>query len=804
MWVERIEIGGFGRLRNLSIDLQDGLNVVSGLNEAGKSTLHQAIATALFGCFSSTDRRKEQDAERRRERYAPWDGGPYRISIVTRNAGGVALRIDWDLSGRTSFVARDAITGEDRTSAIRGVGDGVLRTDTHGISRAVFERSLVVRQGELAAIADEEGAVAAALESALASSERNASASRAVEILAAQRDSIGTARSSKRPLPLARAEAHHAAEALRAAEAARAEIEGAALEARAAGITAEAAERRLAGSRATASGRRLAELDEWVSRVGALETRLHELERKRAALSDAAPIDPAAIVELENARDARATAADRAERARRAADAVEPALADAEARLREIDCAVGMHEPYRGGPDGAALRELDTVVARLRARPASLPVTTRRPAVALGTAASLVVAAIVAAVALGLVPAAALVVLAGVAGALGTHWLMIERDRRRQAQHVNDEDEERRSQLLAAAGIHPESAGGEARFRHEATCRATFEDASARATALRVEVQQLARERTESRRLDGELVEGERRVRDAFLRVGVDPSDERAAAATIETRRERTALRLSFDAEHEKLTAEHAGLLAGRDPRALRTEAVELRAAGVLPEQGASDRADDENVEDVAREARVRAAALAAQFDTLAAGLADTSVLAEQLASARDREARLERAHEVLSIAADALEEAAAETYRDLAPHLNRALSAALDRATDGRYREVRVAPDLSVVVHGPERAAPVALDDLSFGTRELVHLVQRLELARLLGGDDPPPILLDDVLGHCDAPRRAALAGLIADASTRQQVIVLATTPEAAEALLGSTPDAMHVDLSAHTPTLV
>ena len=148
MWVERIEIGGFGRLRNLSIDLQDGLNVVSGLNEAGKSTLHQAIATALFGCFSSTDRRKEQDAERRRERFAPWDGGPYRVSIVTRNAGGAALRIDWNLSGRTSFVARDAITGEDRTSAIRGVGDGVLRTDTYGISRAVFERSAASELGE--------------------------------------------------------------------------------------------------------------------------------------------------------------------------------------------------------------------------------------------------------------------------------------------------------------------------------------------------------------------------------------------------------------------------------------------------------------------------------------------------------------------------------------------------------------------------------------------------------------------------------------------------------------------------------
>ena len=366
MWVERIEIGGFGRLRNLSLDLRDGLNVVTGLNEAGKSTLHQAIATALFGCFSTTDRRKEQDAERRRERFAPWDGGPYRVSIVTRNAQGVALRIDWDLSGRTSFVARDAITGQDRTSAIRGDGDGVLRSDTHGISRAVFERSLVVRQGELAAIADEEGAVAAALESALASSERNASASRAVEILAAQRDAIGTARSSKRPLPLARAEAHHAAEALRDAERARDEIEGAALAAREAAVAAEAAERRLTSSRATASSRRLAEIEQWIEHVTALEGALGDLERKRAALADATPIEPSAIVELESARDVRATASERAERARRAADAAEPALAEAEGRLREIDSTVAMHEAYRGGPDGAAATR-----ARDRARPAA-------------------------------------------------------------------------------------------------------------------------------------------------------------------------------------------------------------------------------------------------------------------------------------------------------------------------------------------------------------------------------------------------------------------------------------------------
>ena len=804
MWVERIEIGGFGRLRDLTVELHEGLNVVSGLNEAGKSTLHQAIATGLFGCYSSTDHRREADAVRRRDRFAPWDGGPYRIAIVTRSAGGVALRIDWDLSGRTAFHATDALTGVDCTASIRGAGDGVLRSDVHGISRAVFERSLVVRQGELAAIADDEGAIAAALESALASSERNASATRAVEILTAQRDSIATARSSKRPLQIARAEAHHAEEELRAAERARAEIEGAALAARTAALAADAAERRLTEARSAAGGRRLAEIEEWLPRVARLEEQLGELERKRSELADATAIEPAALGELEKAIDARATAAERAERARRLADEAEPALARVEARLREVDGVVATNAAYREGPDTKALGEYDAIMGRLHARPASAPVTRRHPAVALGLAGVLVLAAVLGAVSVGILPAIGLLFLAAVAGGVGTHWLMIERDRKTQAGHATDEDEERRSQLLASAGFHPHEPGADERFRHAAACRSRLEEATAAAAALRVEVHELGRERSESRRLAGELVEAERRVRDAYLRMGVDPSDEAAAAAAIELRRERSSLRESLDATHRQLGAELSGLIAGRDAKAWRDEAMQLRAAGVLPLSGRPHDDSSGDLADLARDAHARAAASRAHFETLASGLPDTSVLSEQLVAAEDRAARLERAHEVLSIAADALAEASAETYRDVAPHLNRALSSGLDRATDGRYREARVASDLSIVVHGPERAAPIPLDDLSFGTRELVLLVQRLELARLLAGDDPPPILLDDVLGHCDVQRRTALAGLIADAATRQQVIVLATTPEAAEALLASTPDAMHIDLSEHQSALI
>ena len=53
MRIERIDIDGFGRLANASWDLPPGLSVFLGQNEAGKSTLLNAVRALLFG-FDST------------------------------------------------------------------------------------------------------------------------------------------------------------------------------------------------------------------------------------------------------------------------------------------------------------------------------------------------------------------------------------------------------------------------------------------------------------------------------------------------------------------------------------------------------------------------------------------------------------------------------------------------------------------------------------------------------------------------------------------------------------------------------
>ena len=55
MRIERIELDGFGRFAGAFWDLPAGLTVVVGANEAGKTTLLNAVRALLFGFESSRE-----------------------------------------------------------------------------------------------------------------------------------------------------------------------------------------------------------------------------------------------------------------------------------------------------------------------------------------------------------------------------------------------------------------------------------------------------------------------------------------------------------------------------------------------------------------------------------------------------------------------------------------------------------------------------------------------------------------------------------------------------------------------------
>ncbi len=103
MRIDRIHIDGFGRLRGLDLKLSEGMNIIYGRNEAGKSTLHAFLLAMLFGIEEKPGRLgQEAVLERYRNWYEPevyggelWLSHEGRIYRLCRNfnKGGKDLRI---------------------------------------------------------------------------------------------------------------------------------------------------------------------------------------------------------------------------------------------------------------------------------------------------------------------------------------------------------------------------------------------------------------------------------------------------------------------------------------------------------------------------------------------------------------------------------------------------------------------------------------------------------------------------------------------------------------------------------------
>ena len=81
-----------------------------------------------------------------------------------------------------------------------------------------------------------------------------------------------------------------------------------------------------------------------------------------------------------------------------------------------------------------------------------------------------------------------------------------------------------------------------------------------------------------------------------------------------------------------------------------------------------------------------------------------------------------------------------------------------LATVTGGRYRRVRVDDKtLDIEVHAPEKGDWVPVRSLSQGTLDLVFLVARLGLVRLVTGDRRPPLVFDDPFVTLDDARGGA-----------------------------------------------
>lgn len=837
----RLDIGGFGRLASLSIEFGEGLTVIAGPNEAGKTTIVECVLRLLFGF-------PERQFTERLARYAPWAAGaPYQASLTYR------LDDDRVYEVTRNFAKPDVPTETVEADTRRPVAELSGNKSTSpgetalGLTLEVYKAAALVRAGDFAEGAEKDNTARALSDrlAAVVASAGDASAADAVARLQKVGRDIGST-GANTPLGKAIADAERAQDDLRRY---RNDYAG----------FAENLTRRAAledNVRELHARRQRCDAAYSALRVRSLRARIAAATEATQALSTAR-VRRSAIVggvspelasrradiesSIEALRSAEGAEADVAARAAtreldHAAvlhdlDTVSAELLEKRAALSRIEETIAGYEAACAGRppvDGDALADLErqsdeadaaesrertlathAAIARQRGRGSPVGVTVATVvALALGAssyftrsawlaaaAGAFAVVAIVLGVAVGLASRRRAAVIAAAEAKAAEAAVLSER-------------------LIAELGTRCRRLG----FTNVAAVRA------ARAAQVDLDRVRAQRDTTAeaSRLLAGQRELLQSRI-DDFAKLRADDASARALAA-----QRRTALAALLDAAgvpagtsgtiDERITEYRNNLDAGEDG---------LRADNAVSEaQAALDRAlggaTIESLEDAARAAAANAAAAASGGDpaefagraedeldrelgAIDAHLRDAELslhgaiartaefnhqhpvamaeLEERAATRMEEVHRLKHAKDAAKTAWETIDAVKDTVHRDFAPVLNEAIGRAAIAITGGRYAQAWVDPaDFTVRVRIPETGdTPAAADALSTGTIEQFQFALRAALAMALGSGERVPILFDDALAHADDARlAAAIEHAAALAREGHQIIFLTQRGEA------------------------
>lgn len=146
MMIKRLD-ATFGKLEGESLELHDGLNVISAPNESGKSTWCAFVRAMLYGVDSSE--RQKAGFLPDKMRFAPWSGSAMQGSMQLES-GGKDITITRTTKTASAPMREFSAVYTGTSVPVEGLNGNNAGEMLTGVSRDVFRRSAFVEQGKVA------------------------------------------------------------------------------------------------------------------------------------------------------------------------------------------------------------------------------------------------------------------------------------------------------------------------------------------------------------------------------------------------------------------------------------------------------------------------------------------------------------------------------------------------------------------------------------------------------------------------------------------------------------------------------
>lgn len=766
MWFSRIRARAFGPLKNQCLDFDEGLNIVHGPNESGKSSWHAALAVALCGLRRGTGRTKAEHTFEARHR--PWDGGdddPWFVQVSVMLDDDRHIEIDRDLDNRETSARRADLGGRPFTDLPTNDGspDG---SKLLGLDRQTFPMTASVRQASIVSDLREPDALQQHLARAAAGSTGGTAAGAIERIDAYSREHVGLdRRNSTKPLRAAKNGVEAAEAKLRAVKESHREY--LALASALQGHRSDVARLTVEKDRAVAqrdfctAKQELDRLDEAIGKLDDWEQRFSSGDPSRLDLPDLTELAQA-LGKVESLPASETTHL--------------PPVCALEAQLSELGSSESVPCP--------GVEEVEKCVSPLRV--SDPPEITKSPVSM--TPVAVCIVGLVAAVVVGVI----VEVNYGILLALLALVVGVAFSRRARPSTSGPDGDALTARSAALRQLEEWSLPSDP---------VTAVAEASRRMRTRTTHGGLVDQLEQRKRFDAKAAQRLQDHEEAWVRLrsmagarGVEGSDEEVLrrAGAILADHARIQRKRRDDVEEWGRFKE---ALKGRTPQQWRDEAVAARTvvddahqhlvdAGVESSDAiaVSDQMHDEvaRIEGLLQDVRDEAQKAEGRLMQVDHDSVDVAAAEARRSEAKAELGRIERLAVTLETTREFLEKAAENAHQLLAPRLAAEMSPWIPKVTNGRYACVEVDPgNLNVALittSGSRRDARL----VSRGTTEQVYLVLRLVLAQVLSAaHEECPVLLDDPTVHADAARKTEILDYLLAASREHQVIVFSQEQE-------------------------
>jgi DNA repair exonuclease SbcCD ATPase subunit len=151
----------------------------------------------------------------------------------------------------------------------------------------------------------------------------------------------------------------------------------------------------------------------------------------------------------------------------------------------------------------------------------------------------------------------------------------------------------------------------------------------------------------------------------------------------------------------------------------------------------------------------------------------DDLAFEEEIEFLKDRKDKLKYKAQLFEILLKYLDETDVEIKKRFAPQVAEKMTPWLSRVTNDKYSTISLSSDMDLAIQLPEMDSFVDIGSLSRGTQDQIYLGLRIVIGDLISGEKNVPVFLDDTMHTFDSVRLGAVKTLFDEITQERQVFL-------------------------------